>query len=260
MIDFHTHIIPNIDDGSRSVEETFNLIKEAKEAGFEGIILTSHYIENYYETDTPERDVWVKAISDTLKTKGIETNLYIGNEIYISENIMNLLINRKASTINNTSYILFEMPLNAEPMNLYDVIYSLQENKLVPVLAHPERYSFVQKEPELIYDLIQKGVLMQANYGSILGQYGENAKMIVKKFLENDMIHFLGSDVHRQNSIYKKIPQALEEIRKIIGEEKLEKLTTTNPKLVLDNKKIDIEEPEEFSLTFKEKIMMHLKK
>lgn len=260
MIDFHTHIIPNIDDGSRSVEETFNLIKEAKEAGFEGIILTSHYIENYYETDTPERDVWVKAISDTLKTKGIETNLYIGNEIYISENIMNLLINRKASTINNTSYVLFEMPLNAEPMNLYDVIYSLQENKLVPVLAHPERYSFVQKEPELIYDLIQKGVLMQANYGSILGQYGENAKMIVKKFLENDMIHFLGSDVHRQNSIYKKIPQALEEIRKIIGEEKLEKLTTTNPKLVLDNKKIDIEEPEEFSLTFKEKIMMHLKK
>lgn len=260
MIDFHTHIIPNIDDGSRSVEETFNLIKEAKEAGFEGIILTSHYIENYYETDAPERDVWVKAISDSLKAKGIETNLYIGNEIYISENIMDLLINRKASTINNTSYVLFEMPLNAEPMNLYDVIYSLQENKLVPVLAHPERYSFVQKEPELVYDLIQKGVLMQANYGSILGQYGENAKMIVKKFLENDMIHFLGSDVHRQNSIYKKIPQALEEIRKIIGEEKLEKLTTTNPQLALENKRIDIEEPEEFSLTFKEKLMMHLKK
>ena len=260
MIDFHTHIIPNIDDGSRSVEETFNLIKEAKEAGFEGIILTSHYIENYYETDAPERDVWVKAISDSLKAKGIETNLYLGNEIYISENIMDLLINRKASTINNTSYVLFEMPLNAEPMNLYDVIYSLQENKLVPVLAHPERYSFVQKEPELVYDLIQKGVLMQANYGSILGQYGENAKMIVKKFLENDMIHFLGSDVHRQNSIYKKIPQALEEIRKIIGEEKLEKLTTTNPKLALENKRIDIEEPEEFSLTFKEKLMMHLKK
>ena len=210
MIDFHTHIIPNIDDGSRSVEETFNLIKEAKEAGFEGIILTSHYIENYYETDAPERDVWVKAISDSLKAKGIETNLYIGNEIYISENIMDLLINRKASTINNTSYVLFEMPLNAEPMNLYDVIYSLQENKLIPVLAHPERYSFIQKEPELVYDLIQKGVLMQANYGSILGQYGEKTEIIVRKFLENNMIHFLGSDVHRQNSIYKRIPKALE--------------------------------------------------
>lgn len=260
MIDFHSHILPNIDDGSRSIEETFNLIKEAKEVGFEGIVLTSHYIEGYYETDVPERDVWVNAIKENLNTKGIDIDLYLGNEIYISENMMDLLINNKASTINNTCYVLFEMPLNVEPMNLYNVIYSLQENKLIPVLAHPERYKFVQKEPELIYDLIEKGVLMQANYGSILGQYGENAQMIVRKFFENNMIHFLGSDVHRQNTIYKNIPRALEAISEIIGEEKLRELTTTNPKLALNNKRIDIEEPEEFTLTFKEKLMMFFKK
>ena len=256
MIDFHSHIIPNIDDGSRNIEETFNLLKEAKEAGFEGIVLTSHYIEDYYETDVPERDMWVKAISDNLQSKGIDINLYLGNEIYMSSNMMNLLIEGKASTINNSCYVLFEMPLNAEPMNLYDVIYSLQENKLIPVLAHPERYSFVQKEPELIYDLIEKGVLMQANYGSILGQYGEKAQIIVKKFFENNMIHFLGSDVHRQNSIYKRIPNALEEIEKIGGKQKLEELTTINPKLALQNKRINIDDPEEISLTLKEKLIM----
>lgn len=260
MIDFHTHILPNIDDGSRSIDETFNLIKEAKEVGFDGIILTSHYIENFYETDVPERDVWVKAISENLGVKGIDTDLYLANEIYISENMMGLLEQQKASTINNSCYVLFELPLNEEPLNLYDVIYSLQENKLIPVLAHPERYSFVQKEPELIYDLIEKGCLMQANYGSIIGQYGVKAEYIVKKFLENNMIHFLGSDVHRQNSIYPKIPFALEKIKEIVGEEKLEELTTINPKLVLANKKIEIDEPEEFSLTLKEKIMMALKK
>lgn len=260
MIDFHTHILPNIDDGSRSIDETFNLIKEAKEVGFDGIILTSHYIENFYETDVPERDVWVKAISENLGAKGIDTDLYLANEIYISENMMGLLEQQKASTINNSCYVLFELPLNEEPLNLYDVIYSLQENKLIPVLAHPERYSFVQKEPELIYDLIEKGCLMQANYGSIIGQYGVKAEYIVKKFLENNMIHFLGSDVHRQNSIYPKIPFALEKIREIVGKEKLEELTTINPKLVLANKKIEIDEPEEFSLTLKEKIMMALKK
>ena len=260
MIDFHTHILPNIDDGSRSIDETFNLIKEAKEVGFDGIILTSHYIENFYETDVPERDVWVKAISENLGAKGIDTDLYLANEIYISENMMGLLEQQKASTINNSCYVLFELPLNEEPLNLYDVIYSLQENKLIPILAHPERYSFVQKEPELIYDLIEKGCLMQANYGSIIGQYGVKAEYIVKKFLENNMIHFLGSDVHRQNSIYPKIQFALEKIREIVGEEKLEELTTINPKLVLANKKIEIDEPEEFSLTLKEKIMMALKK
>ena len=156
MIDFHTHILPNIDDGSRSIDETFNLIKEAKEAGFEGIVLTSHYIEKYYETNVPERDVWVNAISENLRNKGMDIDVYLGNEIYMSENIMQLLIDGKASTINNSCYVLFEMPLNVEPMNLYDVIYSLQEHKLIPILAHPERYTFVQKEPELITDLIEK--------------------------------------------------------------------------------------------------------
>lgn len=62
MIDFHTHILPNIDDGSRSIEETFNLINEAKNVGFEAIISTSHYIEEYYETNAPEREVWINAI------------------------------------------------------------------------------------------------------------------------------------------------------------------------------------------------------
>lgn len=132
--------------------------------------------------------------------------------------------------------------------------------KLVPILAHPERYSFIQKEPELVYDLIKKGVLMQANYGSIIGQYGEKAKMIVEKFLQNNMIHFLGSDVHRQNTIYTRMPEILSEIEEIIGEEKLRELTTVNPELAIHNKRIDISEPIPVELSLKEKIMMRFKK
>ena len=224
MIDFHSHILPNIDDGSRSIEETFNLIKEAKNVGFDAIVSTSHYMENYYETNVPEREVWINAIYENLQVKNINIRLYLGNEIYLTENIIKLLEEGKASTINDTSYVLFEMPLNAEPLNLYDIVYEMMQCKLVPILAHPERYSFVQKDPELIYDLIQKGVLMQANYGSIIGQYGEKAKMIVRKFLKNNMIHFLGTDVHRQNTIYPRIPECLAEINSLIGKEKLEEL------------------------------------
>ena len=260
MIDFHSHILPNIDDGSRSIEETFNLIKEAKNVGFDAIISTSHYMENYYETDTPEREVWVNAIYENLQAKNIDIRLYLGNEIYLAENIIKLLEEGKASTINDTSYVLFEMPLNAEPMNLYDLVYQMLQCKLVPILAHPERYSFVQKDPDLIYDLIQKGVLMQANYGSIIGQYGEKAKIIVKKFFENRMIHFLGSDVHRQNTIYPRIPEILAELNDLIGEEKLEELTNTNPSLVLKNKRINIDEPIQVELSLKEKIIMNFKK
>ena len=256
MIDIHSHILPNIDDGARSIEETFNMIKEAKNVGFDVIVSTSHYMEGYYETNVPEREVWVKAIHENLQAKNIDINLFLGNEIYMSDNIIKLLEDRKASTINDTSYVLFELPLNVEPLNLYDTIYELQQYKLVPILAHPERYSFVQREPELIYDLVEKGVLMQANYGSIIGQYGKKAQMIVKKFFEGNMIHLLGTDVHRQNTIYPKIPQILSELNSLIGEEKLEELTTINPNLVIHNKRIDIDMPHMMKLNFKEKMMI----
>ena len=256
MIDIHSHILPNIDDGSRSIEETFNLIREAKNVGFDAIVTTSHYMEGYYETNVPEREVWLNAICENMQVKNIDMKLYLGNEIYMSENIIKLLEERKASTINDTSYVLFELPLNVEPFNLYDVIYELQQYKLVPILAHPERYSFVQKEPELIYDLVEKGVLMQANYGSVIGQYGKKAEMIVLKLLEGNMIHMFGSDVHRQNTIYPRIPQILAELNEIIGEEKLEELTTTNPNLVIHNKKIEIGTPQMMTLSLKEKMMI----
>lgn len=259
MIDMHTHILPNIDDGAKSIEETFNLIKEAKEAGFEAIVSTSHYIEDYYETNVAERKVWLSAITEKLKEANNNTSLYIGNEIYIYDNIIGLLEEGKAATINDTSYVLFEMPLNAKPLNLYDVVYEMLQYKLVPILAHPERYSFIQDDPEIVYDLIEKGVLMQANYASIVGTYGQKAQILVKKFLESDMIHFFGSDVHRQNTIYPKIPNILVELENIIGKEKLYELTTLNPSLVLQNKKIDIDEPTEIKLTLKEKLIMRMK-
>ena len=275
MIDFHAHILPNIDDGSRSIDETFNLIKEAQNVGFDEIVLTPHYKETVFETDVAERGVWLDAITKNLTTKNIKAKLYnqavtnvmqkVGmpvknkliNQIYMTDNIIKLLENEKASTINNTSYVLFELPKNEEPLNLYDLIYEMQQNKIVPVLAHPERYVYVQKEPELLYDLVEKGVLIQANYGSIIGQYGNKAQMIVRKMFENNLVHFLGTDVHREKTIYKLIPEILEEIESIIGKERLEELTSINPKLALLNKRIDIRTPIEFKLNFKEKLMMN---
>ena len=259
MIDFHTHIIPNIDDGSRSVEETFNIIAEAKQAGFDKIVLTSHYMEGYYETKVDEREVWLDAISKNLFIKEFDGTLYLGSEIYISNNIIGLLEDAKASTINNTSYVLFELPLNAEPLDFHNIIYQMQEYKLMPVLAHPERYSFIQKDPEILYDLAQQGVLFQANFGSIIGQYGKKAQALVRKMFQCHLVHFLGSDVHRQGTIYPQISQCLREIEEIIGPKHLEELTTINPELALANKRIEVRNPSKIQYSLKEKMLMNLK-
>ena len=260
MIDFHTHILPNIDDGARNIDETIQLMQEAQKAGFEAIISTSHYMEGYYETNVPEREMWVNVIYQKVQEENLNMKLYLGNEIYLSEDIISLLEEGKASTMNDTSYVLFEMPLNIEPLNLYHVVHDMLQYKLVPILAHPERYTFVQQTPELISELIEKGVLMQCNYASIDGYYGKRAKVIAKKLLENNMVHFLGSDVHRPNTIYPRIPEILKKLTELIGKEKLEELTTTNPKLALKNKRIEIEEPNKIELTVKEKIIMKMSK
>lgn len=207
-----------------------------------------------------ERKTWIEALSNALKQENINVDLYLGNETYFSENLIDLLKQNQITTLNNTKYILFEFAMNVKPINVYDVIYELLENKLVPILAHPERYAFVQKDPDLIYELIDTGVLMQTNFASIIGWYGEKAQILAEKFLESNMISFLGTDVHRQNTIYPKIPKILEVIKEIIGEKKLEQLTEINPRLVLENKTIDTETPERFKYSFKEKMIMNSKK
>ena len=260
MIDFHTHILPNVDDGSKSVEETFNLLKEAESVGFDSIISTSHYIENYYESPVEERQEWINALSMALKKENINVNLYLGNEVYFSENIIKLLNENKIAKINNSKYMLFEFAMNVKPINVYDVIYELLQNKIIPILAHPERYRFVHQDPSIIYNLIDNGVLMQANYASIIGWYGQKTEILAKKFLESNMISFLGSDVHRPNTIYPKIPEAIERIGEIIGKDKLFELTTLNPNRVLQNKEIELPEPKEFKYSLKEKMIMNSKK
>lgn len=252
MIDFHSHILPNIDDGSKSMEESINLIEEAKLAGFTDIISTSHYLENYYESNNKERQDLIKEICDN---NNFDIKLHLGSEIYITEDIINLIIQEKASTINNSRYVLFELPMNNNVLYLKEIVFRLIENDFIPIIAHPERYLFVQKDPNMILELIEMGVLFQSNYASIIGYYGKEAQITVKNLLKNNMIQFLGTDVHRQNTIYKKMPEILEKLEKLIGKEKVYKLTTLNPKLVLENKEISIDTPTKIKLSLWDKII-----
>lgn len=243
MIDMHSHILPQIDDGSRDIEETIDMLKEASNAGFSTIVSTSHYYLGYYEVEEEERMEHIKTIINKLQQEKINLQICNGSEIYVNQDIAKWINQHKASSINGSRYVLFELPFHQQIQNLQDIVYSLLSNKYVPIIAHPERYEYVQKDPNILIDLIELGVLFQSNYGSVIGQYGKQAKKTVTKLLENDFIHFLGSDAHRHKSIYTKIPSAVEEMSKIISENKIKELTTTNPKLVLENKNIDIASP-----------------
>lgn len=234
MIDFHSHILPQTDDGSISIEETINILKEAKQVGFTKVISTSHYLEGYYESNQKERN----ELLEKIKQENVEVELYLGSEIYISENMIEFLKDKKASSINNSRYVLFELPMGNETMLAKEMIYRLIENNYVPVIAHPERYSYVQDNPEYVEELLQMGAMFQANYGSVIGLYGKKAEKTVKKLLKENLIQFLGSDVHGEEHVYVLMPKILKKLKKIISSEKLEEITNINPQKVLDNEEI----------------------
>ncbi len=235
MIDVHSHLIPNVDDGSRSVSETVELIKEAKRAGFLDIILTPHFILNSYEPDIQELLLWKTKLQEVIDKERISVNLHLGMEVYITEEIINLIKQNKILTLENSKYLLMELPLNSSVQYLDNVIFKLTQNGIVPIIAHPERYRMVQGNPEIVKALIEKGCMIQSNFGSILGIYGKSAKTTIKYLLKNNLIHLLGTDTHKENTIYPKIEKAVNKIKKIIGEAGIEKLTFVNAKQILED-------------------------
>lgn len=234
MIDFHSHILPGIDDGSRNYEESKAIIKEAKLAGFDKIISTSHYAYNCYEVPEYKR----KDLIFELNQEDDSPEIILGSEIFITFNIVDLIKDFKASTINGTNYVLFELPLKHTVPNLKDIINKLKENNYRLILAHPERYSVVQSNFDYLYELQEMGILFQSNYASILGYYGHSAKVTVKKMLKKQLVSFLGSDVHRPETIYKTLPNSMKKISKLVSQDYLLDLTNNNAEKILRNENI----------------------
>ncbi len=139
--------------------------------------------------------------------------------------------------------------MNSKVNYLEQLIFEMQANGLVPIIAHPERYQYVQDNPNFVVNLIAKGVLFQANFASIDGYYGKRAKKVLIQLLKANCIHFFAVDAHNFQK-YDIIQENKKELEKIISKEKLEVLTRTNPRHILENTKIEIELPKPIKKRF----------
>lgn len=193
MMDLHSHILYGVDDGAKNIEESIQIIDHLYQNGVRHIMLTPHYIENSKYCCNNERK---KEILKILQAKCPNVNLYLGNEVYISENILELVRNHEIMTLNGSKYLLIELPMNNEIKNLDSIIFELLRNQMIPIIAHPERYSYVQNNIHYFDEFQNMGVLLQGNYESLFDQYGKTARKTLKKLLKEDAISFLGSDIH----------------------------------------------------------------
>ena len=195
MKDLHNHILFNIDDGSTSIDKSIEILNLLKTRGVTDIVATPHYIiGTNYNSNNKEK---IKILNELQKNTDIK--IYLGNEVYIDTGISNLL-NTDISTINGSRYILIELPMNRKSTIIDDVLYELSKKNIIPIIAHPERYTSYYKDYEFFQDLIDKGCLLQGNIGSLYNKYGLKAKRMIKGLLKKRMISFMASDIHHDSS------------------------------------------------------------
>lgn len=242
MIDTHNHILFNIDDGCKTIDESIILLKQMEKLGFKKIILTPHYIkETKYIVNNIEKENKINELKEKLKEKKINIDLYLGNEIFITDNIIDLLKNNNASSVNKSRYVLIELPFENEIIGLTDILYELKYNKLIPIIAHPERYIYFQNDIRKIDKLREEGILFQVNYASLLGLYGRKAKKTIKYLLKNGYVDFFGTDIHRitQTTVLDNFKKIEKKIIRLIGPEEYKRIITNGEKII-NNKDVQI--------------------
>ena len=199
MIDFHNHVLPGIDDGSKNMEMTLNMLRKASDQGVKKIINTTHLQHPKMEgknTDFKYIDDIRKKVINESKSKGIHVDIKIASEVYYLPNLCDLIDNPLA-TINN--YMLIEFHSIIVPNNFEETFFQLKLKGITPILAHPERYRFVQENINKLKKIKEMGVLFQIDAGSLIGHFGAKTKQTSINMLSKGYCHLIGSDAHNDS-------------------------------------------------------------
>ena len=196
MIDIHTHIIPGVDDGSPNLETSITMIKHEIEIGVTEIIATPHHIYKRYEKSVEEIKSQFELLKNEVEKQNLPINLYLGQEICYThrEDILGMLKSGKLLTLNNTNKVLLEFSFHREPEDLMDIIYNFGVNGYEVIIAHVERYTWMNLDK--VKALRVEGAKIQINSNSYLGQEGFKEKWFVKKLLKHDLVDYVASDTH----------------------------------------------------------------
>jgi protein-tyrosine phosphatase len=246
MIDLHSHILPGVDDGSEDMEMSIDMARIYLENGYRTVIATPHYID---EGISFKRDKVKDVLEDfrrELDKQGIGLEVLLAHEVYSSIDIVKDIKEGNISTLNNTRYVLVEFPMFDLPLYTENMIYELLLEGYVPIIAHPERNARIIDNPNILYNLILKGALVQMNLPSLEGRYGGKIKETAEILLKHHMVHFLGTDAHSNGTRSPRVDKALSILKSIISEEEYNRLIYVNPRLLLEDKLIKTRLPIEY--------------
>lgn len=194
--DMHSHLIPGIDDGAQNMEESIILIKRMMDFGFKKIITTPHIMADYYRNTPVSINTGLEALQQELTTQNIDIEIQAAAEYYLDETFENKLNKGDLLTLGGR-YVLFELSYINYPQNLFEIIDKIKEKDFIPLLAHPERYPYLTGSIENFERIKDSGCYLQLNALSLTGYYGKSTQKVAEELVDNYLIDFLGSDLHK---------------------------------------------------------------
>lgn len=199
--DLHSHLIPQIDDGVKTYEESIGIIRQLHDLGYRKLITTPHIISNYYP-NTPELICdEVEKLNQKVSEAGVEVEIIAGAEYFVDDAFLDQVKAKEKFLTFGDNYILLETAFMNKPIFLEEVIFNLQSMGLKPILAHPERYAYFHDDLEVLNHLLETGLMLQININSLTGYYSSAAKHTAMKLLDQKAVHFLGSDLHNEKHL-----------------------------------------------------------
>ena len=214
--DMHSHLLPGIDDGARHMEESLELIRGLKALGFKKLITTPHVLWDMYR-NTPEIiNKKLETVRQALRENDIDIELYAAAEYFLDEHMERLIKEKQPLVTIKDNMVLVEFSVMHMSINMKELIFDLQMAGYQPVLAHPERYVYLNKNREIFDELRANGVLFQLNLLSATGGYGKSVLELAQYFLKNGFYSVVGTDLHHAGHLQRlkdfKAPPELQEL------------------------------------------------
>jgi tyrosine-protein phosphatase YwqE len=205
--DLHSHLIPGIDDGSKSMDDSIQMIEAFIAQGYTKLITTPHIMSHRYPNSKAIIEEGLVALKEELNARNIAIEIEVASEYYLDETVMDLVQERDIMTFGD-NYMLFEMSY-VQPLHYLDeMVYEMKIAGYNPVLAHPERYIYMHEDFSKYERLKESGLLFQVNIPSLGGFYTKAIQTAAKQIADAGMIDFIGSDAHKIRHL-----DALREVR-----------------------------------------------
>ncbi len=230
MIDIHAHILPSLDDGPETIEESVEICKAAVNDGITTIVATPHSKDGVYEAKRDEILKKVDMLNIKLEENEIDLKVLPGAEIHIFEGLVESIKSGEVLTVNNGGkFILLELPFVFVPPGTDKLVFNLTANGIVPIIAHAERILPFQRNPKLVRQLVKIGARVQVNSHGLTRRASTRERKCAKWLLQNRLVHFIASDTHSLKGRPPILSIALECAARIIGEVEARTLVYDNP-------------------------------